>query len=113
LDGGPSDEPAGLLWSMHGTGSVVLRPTITGHPRRVTVRMTCAGDGKPALRTARGALIMRTDGCKQGVIFSAGFAVTAESDPRVIVLTVNGQVAWAVQLWAGDYDPLLEEAVTI
>jgi len=65
--------------------------------------MTCVGSGKPSFNSSGGGLIMRTDGCQYGVVYSASFTVTRRLDPSAIILTASGQVTWLVQLWQGDY----------
>ena len=92
-----------LLLRQGGTGSSGLLvlgalPPV-GHV--LTVRMTCVGIGKVTIRDATGGLILATDGCSAGVVYSSAWHRTTH-DGRRITVTVDPSTRWAVDVWSGN-----------
>lgn len=88
-----------MLLSRAGTGPATfeLAASDLTH-KKVTVRLSCVGEGKARVSDAAGRLFIGLGGCSSYAVYGAG-PVAGRSSDRVLTLTVSAATRWRIAVY--------------
>jgi len=92
--------PAGRLQvATSGSGPKEIDiSSLSSGSSRVTVKLSCQGDGTAAITDQTGASVLDVGGCTGRAIYTTGFDST--SADQVLRLNLGPAVSWQIAIWA-------------